>query len=77
MEELSFGGVVRKKWHDVAHPKVYYPTNFQTPKSKKKFLEEKEEKEFRGEMSFHSMVQYSFPLFQRRSCPKKELSQKI
>ena len=35
MEELSFGGVVREKWHDVAHPKVHYPTNFQTPKSKK------------------------------------------
>ena len=37
MEELSFRGVVQKKWCDIAHPKVHYPTNFQTPKSKKSF----------------------------------------
>ena len=37
MEELSFGGVVRKKWRDITHSHVHYPTNSQTPRSKKVF----------------------------------------
>ena len=37
MEELSFGGVVRKKWPDITHSRPHYPTDFPTPKSKKNF----------------------------------------
>ena len=37
MEELSFGGVVRKKWRDITHSHAHYPTNFQTPQLKKNF----------------------------------------
>ena len=70
MEELSFGGVVRKKWHDVGHPKVHYPTNFQTPKSKKKFGG-KGGKGIFEQMSVFSIV-FNFSnrgVIRKRSCP--------
>ena len=65
MEELSFGGVVQKYHRDLTHPKVHYPTNFQTPKSKTvEMVEEMEELlnggivKWRGPLL--SMVLYSF-----------------
>ena len=62
MEELSFGGVVRKKWHNIAGPRPDDHTNF-PKKVQKKFW-----------TSFFwrcplSMEQYSFRGLQWRNFP--------
>ena len=51
MEELSFGGVVRKKWRDITHSRPHYPTDFPTPKSKKNFSPKRRKRKESVEMS--------------------------